>query len=85
MEYNDVLLAVKSLKTKNCEGHDRLPQRILIDGIEILINPLVELFQKIYEQRKLPQQWLFPKQHLSLKRAHPKTSKTTGQFQICVR
>ena len=71
MEYSDVLLAVKSLKTKNCEGHDRLPQRILIDGIEILINPLVELFQKIYEQKKLPQQWLISKTTPILKKGSP--------------
>ena len=47
MEYQDILMADKTLKTKNCEGHDRLPQRIIIDGINELIAPLTVLFQKI--------------------------------------
>ena len=57
----DVLLAVKSLSLKNCEGHDRIPTRILIDAIEILKNPLSVLFNRIYESKQLPQQWLISK------------------------
>ena len=33
MSENNVLLLVKSLTVKNCEGHDQIPQRILVDGI----------------------------------------------------
>ena len=52
MTENEILEAVKSLKMKNSEGYDRIPQRILIDGIEHLIKPLTILFNKIYEDKK---------------------------------
>jgi hypothetical protein len=51
MTPENVLKAVKSLKTKNCEGHDNIPQRILVDGIEVLRYPLSILFNKIYNQK----------------------------------
>ena len=44
MNENDVLDAVYSLKLKNSEGYDGIPQRFLIDGITILIKPLKDLF-----------------------------------------
>jgi hypothetical protein len=31
-----------SLKSKNSEGHDRIPQRVLIDRTEILIVPFTQ-------------------------------------------
>ena len=58
---NNVIDAILSLKTKNCEGYDRIPQRLITDGIQILIKPLTTLFSKIYNQRMLPEQWLFSK------------------------
>ena len=58
---NDIIEAVMHLKIKNCEGHDRIPQRLLTDGIHILIKPLTVLFSKIYMQMDIPQQWLFSK------------------------
>ena len=61
MSKNEIIVAVKSLKTKNCEGYDRLPQRILIDGIDVLINPLTLLFEKIYKSNSIPEQWLISK------------------------
>ena len=61
MTENDVLKAVKSLKIKNCEGHDRIPQRALIDGIELLIKPLSVIFNKIYHTKVIPEQWLIAK------------------------
>ena len=48
MSPNDILKAVNSLKIKNCESHDRIPQRILIDRIKYLIGPLSVIFNKIY-------------------------------------
>ena len=57
----EILKAIKSMKPKNCEGHDRIPLRILIDGIQILIAPLSTLFNKIYNQKKIPEQWLISK------------------------
>ena len=35
----EIIECVNQLKLKNCEGYDRIPQRILIDGIEVLIKP----------------------------------------------
>ena len=32
MTEEKIIEAVKSLKMKNCEGSDRLPQRMLVDG-----------------------------------------------------
>ena len=61
MSKNEIIIAVKSLKTKNCEGYDRLPQRILIDGIDVLIDPLTVLFKKNYESNSIPEQWLMSK------------------------
>ena len=61
MSPQQVATAVKSLKSKNCEGHDNIPQRILIDGIDHLKNPLSILFSKIYNQRNIPEQWLIAK------------------------
>ena len=52
---------LKSIKVKNCEGHDRIPQRILVDGVNQLVKPLTTLFKMIYSQNKLPQQWLVAK------------------------
>ena len=49
------------LKLKNCEGYDRIPQRILIDGINALIVPLSHLFSLIYNKCKIPEQWLIAK------------------------
>jgi hypothetical protein len=61
MKENDVLIAMKSLKIKNCEGHDRIPLRILNDGIQFLLQPLSMLFTKIYESKIIPEQWLISK------------------------
>ena len=61
MSLNNIQEAVKSLKNKQCEGHDRIPQRILIDGIVILQHPLSYLFNQIYIQKTVPEQWLIAK------------------------
>ena len=61
MSSSDVEECVKNIKIKNCEGYDRIPQRILVDGITVLINPLRILFSKIYNQKSVPQQWLISK------------------------
>jgi hypothetical protein len=39
---------MESIKIKNSKGYDRIPQRILKEGLEILIVLFKELFQKIY-------------------------------------
>ena len=61
MLQSDVLKAVNSLKIKNCEGHDRIPQRVLIDGINHLITPLTIIFNNIYKTKVIPEQWLIAK------------------------
>ena len=53
-----ILECVKSLKIKNTEGLDRIPQRIIIDGLDSLIKPLVKLFVLLYRDMKVPGQWL---------------------------
>lgn len=52
---------IKTIKVKNCEGHDRIPQRIIVDGVDYLTAPLTRLFSLIYSQNKIPQQWLMAK------------------------
>jgi hypothetical protein len=34
----DVFECMKSLKCKNLEGYDRIPQRIFVDGIDYLVT-----------------------------------------------
>ena len=50
-----------SMTIKNSEGYDQIPQRILIDGIDILINPLSQIFALIYRDKLIPEQWLIAK------------------------
>ena len=61
MADNDILECLRNIKIKNCEGFDRIPQRILVDGAQVLVLPLKVLFQKIYFQNTLPEQWLISK------------------------
>ena len=50
-----------SMKIKNSEGYDRIPQRILLDGAECLNSTLSGLFKRIYYQKSVPGQWLVSK------------------------
>ena len=61
MTADQVTECLKELKTKNCEGYDRLPLRILKDGAPVLAKPLSILFQKIYETKEIPEQWKISK------------------------
>ena len=61
MTRENIINSVKSLKIKNNEGYDRIPQRVLIDGLEILIEPLTIFFSKVYMTREIPGQWLISK------------------------
>ena len=61
MTNDNILKAVSSIKMKNSEGDDRIPQRIIIDGINILLRPLTVLFGKIYETKEIPEQWKLAK------------------------
>ena len=57
----NILKAVKLIKVKNSEGHDRTPQRLIIDGIELLLKPLSKLFNNIYVNDQIPEQWKLSK------------------------
>ena len=57
----EILQCMKTLKNKNSEGFDRVPQRILLDGCAQLSAPLAGLFSRIYEQKSIPDQWKIAK------------------------
>ena len=57
MTEDAVTECLKELKTKNCEGFDRIPMRILKDGASVIGKPLSILFKKIYKTKKIPEQW----------------------------
>ena len=61
VNYDNCMEALRSIKIKNCEGYDRIPQRILNEGKEILINPITKLFNLIYEYKTIPEQWSISK------------------------
>ena len=52
---------LKEMKIKNCEGYDRIPLRILKEGVQVLARPLSILFEKIYENKEIPEQWKIAK------------------------
>jgi hypothetical protein len=39
------------------EGEDRIPQRILIDGKEALLQQLTIFFSMVYRDKVIPEQW----------------------------
>ena len=61
MTRENILKAIKEIKIKNSEGHDRIPQRLIIDGIDLLITPLTRLFYNIYDRMEIPEQWKLAK------------------------
>ena len=61
MSMSSIEECIKSIKIKNTEGYDRIPQRILVDGLDLLLPPLTLLFEKIYKEKKVPEQWLVSK------------------------
>ena len=61
MDRNSVRECIQSLKIKNSEGWDRIPQRVLVDGIEVLLEPFTVLMNMIYNQKTIPEQWLVSK------------------------
>ena len=61
MDADSIRSCMLSLKPKNSEGFDRIPQRVLRDGMELLLPPLTRLFHLIYNLRQVPDQWLVAK------------------------
>ena len=61
MSILEVKKCLESIKVKNSEGYDRIPQRVLVDGTEHLLAPLSKLFQLIYHEQSIPEQWRISK------------------------
>ena len=61
MDRNSIRDCITSIKLKNTEGFDRIPQRILVDGVDQLLDSFVGLFNRIYNQTSVPAQWLISK------------------------
>ena len=55
MSESDVDLAMSTLKSKNCEGFDRIPVKILYDARVILEKTLASLFEKIHHENTIPE------------------------------
>ena len=69
---DEVVKCIKSIKCKNSEGYDRIPQRVLLDGVMHLQAPLIKLFTLVYSQQNVPEQWKVAK----ILPVHKKGSKT---------
>jgi hypothetical protein len=80
MGKNSILDCVSTLKIKNCEGYDRIPQRVIKDGINHIIKPLSFLFNSIYETKKIPDQWKLAKVNLIPKKGSKMKFPITGPF-----
>ena len=50
----DIML---DLKYKPCFGSDRIPLKVLKDGVNFLAQPILELMNLIYAQKHVPEQW----------------------------
>ena len=61
MTKENIITAINSLKVKNCEGYDRIPVRTLIDSTPITLPILTNLFNLIYIQKSIPEQWKISK------------------------
>ena len=57
MSRGPILDCIDGLKLKNTEGYDIIPQQILIDDRDILIEPLTGLFEMVYRDGQVPGQW----------------------------
>ena len=61
MDTDAIISVVGTMKVKNSEGFDRIPQRVIREGINHLLKPLTNLFKLIYTQKQIPEQWLVAK------------------------
>jgi hypothetical protein len=62
MDQESIIECIQTIKIKNCEGHDRIPQRILVDGAAYLVAPLKVLFEMNYRLNQILDQWLVAKE-----------------------
>lgn len=72
MDQDAVKECLLSLNKKKSEGFDRIPSNVIFDGREILLAPFTVLFEKIYQQRRIPEQWKVSKIVPIYKKGDPK-------------
>ena len=71
MTAENEMMAIKTLKAKNCKDFDRIPVRILTYCINEIIHILTKLFNLIYQQKLIPAQWHVSKVEPLLKKGSP--------------
>jgi hypothetical protein len=49
MDTSSIKNCIQTLKPKNLEGFDQIPQRVLKDGMAILLAPLSRQYELIYK------------------------------------
>ena len=57
MKENDVKLCLNELMNKRCEGFDRIPLCVIRDACNLLLPPMAQLFDNIYNTCTIPDQW----------------------------
>ena len=57
MKENDVKLCLNELMNKRCEGFDRIPLCVIRDACNLLLSPMAQLFDNIYNTCTIPDQW----------------------------
>ena len=50
----DIRECIYSIKSKRCEGYDRIPVTAICDARDVLLEPYTVLFDRIYYSGKLP-------------------------------
>ena len=61
MKETDIYECLATLKSKCCEGYDRIPSKVLSDAREALLPSLTALFRLIYDHKTIPEQWKISK------------------------
>jgi hypothetical protein len=75
---------INSLKIKNTEGYDRIPQRVMLNVIDVLTARLSNIFEKMYHEKAIPGQWLITKMIPVFKnKGEKKKLSVTGQLLPC--
>ena len=64
-----ILECLKEIKIKNCEGYDLVPQRVLVDGAEILIAPYQSFLKRYTPKKPSPLNGQLPKLYRFTKKA----------------
>ena len=49
---------IDKIQIRDMEGYERIPQRILVNGGEHFLKPLIHLSKLIYMDMEIPGQWL---------------------------